>query len=345
MSDIFVSYIIPCYNTRDYLPACIEGLRKQRILGGRAAVEFVMVNDGSTDDTLAIIKGFAEQDSRVVVVDQQNQGVSTARNHGLSVAKGKYVFFLDSDDCLTDDASDLIYKFCEGVELDVVLFGNYKQREGNTERIVWVDPAKLVSPGFYLKGDYVEKASYFPMSFKLYRREFLLSNGISFDSHLVAGEVYTFFIHVLSLCSKVGVSSSFVMSYLKRKGDSATTVINVERDLSILETLHTVNGYVRDYYPRLMEKRAFLTSSFWLVTSFAVIKYVGRTPYNKEIGRLISMVKSDEQYRDLLVYFTSRGAHATKHTLLAFFLRFFPPCIAYFIIRSYYRFATRRNTE
>ena len=338
MPSIFISYIVPCYNVRNYLPACIESLRKQKIQAGEE-VEFILVNDGSTDDTLSIIKQFAEEDSRVVVLDQENQGVCAARNNGLAIAKGEYVFFLDGDDCLTDDASEEIYCFCKDSMPDVVLLSNYKLREGQSEGKEWVNPARFCPPGIYSKEEYIETASYFPISFKLYRRAFLASHGIRFDQELVAGEVYTFYIHSLVLASTVGVSSDFVMYYLKRKGESATTVNNVNRDLSILNTLHVVNGYVSEHYPGLMEKKAYLASSFWLVTAFALIKYVGRTPYTKEIGRLIRTVKSDGQYRTLLKYLTGKGLSASQHSLLALCIRFFPSRVAYAIIRGYYRLA------
>ena len=338
MPSIFISYIVPCYNVRNYLPACIESLRKQKIQAGEE-VEFILVNDGSTDDTLSIIKQFAEEDSRAVVVDQENQGVCAARNNGLAQAKGRFVFFVDGDDCMTDDASDVIYSFCKDNPLDVVLFGNYKRLEGQVENQVWMNPAKYIKPGIYTKEDYINQATCFPISCKLYRRDFLESNKIRFDRQLVAGEVYTFYIHSLVLAANVGVSPDFIMYYMKRKGESATTVINVNRDLSILDTLHVANGYVNAYCPCLMEKHAYLAPLFWLVTSFFMIKYVGRTPYTKEIGRLIRTVKSDGQYRTLLKYLTGKGLSASQHSLLALCIRFFPSRVAYAIIRGYYRLA------
>lgn len=341
MSSVYLTYIVPCYNVQGYLPKCIDSLEKQVIPGGE--VEFILINDGSTDDSLSLIQQFAERDRRVVIIDQANQGVCAARNNGLSVARGEYVFFLDGDDWLTEDASSIMYEFCKESRPDIGLFSHYKIQEGQKEKKLWVDCSRFISPGYYSRDEYIDKTTYIPISCKIYRREFLISNSIFFDKHLVTGEVYTFFVHSLVRSEKIGVSSEFNMYYLKRKGASATTTINIDRDLSILDTLHTVNKYVNSFCPLIAEKKSFLSSIFWLVTSFSLIKYVGRTAYRKDIGLLISMVKKDEEYKRLLKYFTGRGISFSKHSLLAFFIRFFPPRVAYFFVRSYYQFATRNN--
>ena len=342
MSDVFISYIIPCYNVRNYLPKCIESLEKQT--SSSIGMEFIMINDGSTDDTLSLIRDFERRDQRVIVIDQPNQGVCVARNHGLLLARGEYVFFLDGDDWLPEDASEKMYCFCQERKPDMVLFSHYKIQEGHTDAKVWVDCSKFLSPGVYSTEEYITNTRYLPISNKLYRREFLSTNGIRYDEQLRTGEVYTFYIHALVKSHTVGVSSDFNMYYLKRKGDSATTIIDINRDLTILDTLHTVNEYVNDNCVQLKEKRSYLSSVFWLVTSFALIKYVGRTTYRKDIGQLIRRVKNDDEYYMLLKHFSGKGFSFSKHSLLAVAIRFFPPRIAYSFIRSYYRFATR-NTE
>lgn len=341
MSSVFVSYIIPCYNVQEFLPRCIESLEVQSIPWH--GVEFVLVNDGSKDGTLDIIRQFAARDSRVVVIDQPNQGVCAARNNGLAAAHGEYVFFLDGDDWLTDEASSLMYAFCKKEKPDIALFSNYKIQEGSSNKEPWYTSTSHIAPGVYKTKDYLDKTTSLPISFKLYKRAFLNAHGITFDKPLVAGEVYTFFVHALSLSETVGVSPDHIMYYLKRKGESATTTINVERDLTILNTLHTVNGYVDANCPQIRELRSYLTTSFWLVTSFALIKYVGHTKYRKDLGFLLSSVKKDPEYYALLKYHTGKGLSRSKHSLLAFCIRFFPSRVAYGIIRGYYRWATRNR--
>ena len=339
-NNLFLSYIVPCFNIEQQLPRCIESLERQNV--DDHDLEFILVNDGSTDGTLQIIKKFAERDPRVVVIDQDNQGVCAARNNALKVVKGEYVFFLDGDDYLTDDASQKMYETCKDTLPDILLLNNYKVWEGAPDSAeMWIDYSRLIEEGTYQRIDFLEKTKRIPVSFKLYKLKLLKSNNIMFDQQLKVGEVYTFFIHALSMSDTVGVSYTPVMYYLKRKGGSATTIINVERDMSVLDTLHTINSYVDKYAPELRDKRSFLSSLFFMITAFYLIKYVSRTEYTSQIGELIRRVKKDKAYHKLLVYFTGKGFTKDHNTLLASAIRFLPVRFAYLLIRYYYRLATR----
>jgi glycosyltransferase involved in cell wall biosynthesis len=321
-----------------YLMRCIESLRKQTVKN--ADLEFVFVNDGSVDGTLSMLKKYEKQDNRVVVIDQPNSGVCAARNHGLEKARGEYVFFLDGDDWMTDDASEVMYGFCKDSFPDIAIFSNYKVYENNpNERYVWVDCAKFIKEGVYNTATYIMESSYIPISFKLYKREFLISNRIFFDSNLHVGEVFTFFVHALTLSKTVGVSGKYVMNYLKREGKSATTEVNVERDLSALETLHIISHYVEKNHSDLMYNRALLCPLFFMITAFTVIKYIGRGEYTKEKGKLISIARKDPYYRKLLQYFLTTGFSLNKYTAMAATISFFPSKVTYNIFRKYYQHA------
>ena len=89
-----ISIIIPVYNVQDYLDECLGSLVCQTFKD----FEIVLVNDGSTDNTLSHIQSFAKNDHRAIVINQSNQGVSAARNAALSIAKKEYILCLDGDD-------------------------------------------------------------------------------------------------------------------------------------------------------------------------------------------------------------------------------------------------------
>lgn len=95
-----ISFIIPIYNAEDYLAQCIESIFAQR---GTYSYEIILIDDESTDNSLAIAQAYAGKDSRVVVLTQPHAGQSAARNIGLSHAKGKYIAFVDADDYLAPD--------------------------------------------------------------------------------------------------------------------------------------------------------------------------------------------------------------------------------------------------
>ena len=90
-----ISVIVPVYNTADFLPKCLNSLCSQTLQD----IEIICVNDGSEDNSLAVLKKFALKDKRIKIINSEtNNGVSYARNKGLSSAKGEYISFMDSDD-------------------------------------------------------------------------------------------------------------------------------------------------------------------------------------------------------------------------------------------------------
>ncbi len=94
MKNIFISVIIPAYNVEKYISRCLESVIAQAY----SNFEAIVINDGSTDGTLEVIQEFVQKDSRLKLINQENKGLSGARNEGLKIAKGQYVTFIDSDD-------------------------------------------------------------------------------------------------------------------------------------------------------------------------------------------------------------------------------------------------------
>ena len=89
-----VSVIVPIFNCEEYLSDCLDSLIHQTL----KEIEIICVNDGSTDDSLKILESFASRDRRITYFSQSNQGLSAARNAGVRLAKGEYLYFIDADD-------------------------------------------------------------------------------------------------------------------------------------------------------------------------------------------------------------------------------------------------------
>lgn len=115
-----ISVIVPIFNAGAYLAKCIESLIHQPY----TALQIILVNDGSTDDSLAIAQQYAAQDSRIEVYTQTNQGQSVARNLGLQYAKGEYISFVDADDYVDNDFYTVLMQHIG--DLDCVQIG-YKR--------------------------------------------------------------------------------------------------------------------------------------------------------------------------------------------------------------------------
>lgn len=113
-----VSIIVPIYNVEQYLAECLDSLMNQTLRD----IEIICVNDGSQDNSADIVRKYMQADSRIKLIEQENCGLSGARNAGLKVAKGEYVYFMDSDDWLEHDAMDVCYQKAIRGNVDVVLF-------------------------------------------------------------------------------------------------------------------------------------------------------------------------------------------------------------------------------
>ena len=118
-----VSVIIPVYNVEKYLARCLDTVLAQSFDGD---FEVICVNDGSTDFSPKILEAYAKSDSRIRVINRVNGGLSSARNVGMSVAKGDYFLFVDSDDWISTNTIEVLYKNATENNSDIVLFGYVK---------------------------------------------------------------------------------------------------------------------------------------------------------------------------------------------------------------------------
>lgn len=119
MKKPLISVIIPVYNTELYLERCLKTVTENTYKN----LEIICVNDGSTDHSLDILKQLAVQDSRIRVIDQPNGGVSAARNHGLDVASGAYIAFIDSDDWVHSEYFEHLQNVAQEHQADLVVCG------------------------------------------------------------------------------------------------------------------------------------------------------------------------------------------------------------------------------
>lgn len=113
-----VSVIVPVYNVEEYLSECLDSLVNQTL----EDIEIVCVNDGSTDGSLEILNEYETRYSNLKVISQENKGLSGARNSGLEHVCGDYVYFIDSDDILVEDALEKMYDVSKSKSLDLLLF-------------------------------------------------------------------------------------------------------------------------------------------------------------------------------------------------------------------------------
>lgn len=111
-----ISVIVPVYNVEEYLEECLESIKRQTYID----IEVILVNDGSTDGSKEICERYCEKDSRFKLVNQENKGLSGARNRGMLESKGEFISFVDSDDVLKEDMLEQLMKQMTSEDIDIV---------------------------------------------------------------------------------------------------------------------------------------------------------------------------------------------------------------------------------
>ena len=202
-----ISIIVPVYNTEKYLSQCLESLLKQTL----TEIEIICIDDGSTDGSGKILEEYRQKDARIIVMRQQNAGQSTARNKGIKIAKGEYVYFVDSDDWLENDCCQILYERAEANGLDMISMAATSDKEESGEYIsepfynfYWLDNMEdfsVLPREEYLKHWWQIAPS---AALTAYRRAFLLQNNLLFMEGLKY-EDCLFFKQALFATDKFGV--------------------------------------------------------------------------------------------------------------------------------------------
>jgi|SRR5690554_500519 len=177
-SNSLVSIVVPCYNGGQFIAETINSVLKQTY----PTIELIIINDGSTDDSLVVINKFNED--RIVLIDKENSGVSDSRNVGLKASKGEFILFLDADDLIQENF----------IERSISFFDLHPEIDFLTTAIDQIDENSLeIKNSVELKGTY-QNVQYEIASFQLnistcpsayiFRKSKLVSNGILFNSSL-----------------------------------------------------------------------------------------------------------------------------------------------------------------
>lgn len=126
-----VSVIIPVFNAEKHLQKSINSLLNQTLID----CEFIFVNDGSTDNSVAVIEEYQKKDNRILLFSQENKGVSAARNKGIQEAKGDYIGFLDADDHVDVDFYQTLFQTAINGKVDIISSSFFKENNGKREKI------------------------------------------------------------------------------------------------------------------------------------------------------------------------------------------------------------------
>lgn len=171
-----ISIIIPVYKVEEYLNRCIESIVTQTYDN----LQIIIVDDGSPDKCPMICDEWNSRDERIQVIHKENGGLSSARNAGLHIAKGEYVLFVDSDDCIAPDACEKLYTYAGGVDL-VVAEATIYENGKSIHRVHTNLKENYIYSGAECAIEEIMAGEWFAAAcYNFYKRDFLLDNNLFF---------------------------------------------------------------------------------------------------------------------------------------------------------------------
>jgi glycosyltransferase involved in cell wall biosynthesis len=205
-NSLLLSIIIPVYNCEQYIEECLASLYVQ-ISGFTESVEIIIINDGSTDNTDSILKIFGNEN--IVIITKERGGVSSARNVGIRIARGKYIAFVDGDDWVSADyISKIVSYITENNEPDIVVFGICRHiLKGKSVRLNAV--SQLPMEWKFIRYPIVMKSVFN----KVFKISIIKEHGVYFAEHISAAEDLFFVFQVILYASTVFFYNDILYHY------------------------------------------------------------------------------------------------------------------------------------
>ncbi|HEM7526761.1 TPA: glycosyltransferase family 2 protein [Providencia rettgeri] len=235
-NNILVSIIIPFYNASNVIYNSLEFIKK---IIENEKVEVIFIDDGSTDNTIEIIESILSNRTNFKLFRKNNNGVSSARNLGISKSSGKYLMFLDADDQFIIDTFNYILNKIDLYDYDVMIFSYITDhtKKRNSELLLNKDTSSNTFLINYIKGKYLSKVSF---SSCVYKSSIIHNNKILFDEKIKFGEDQLFLIKYLSIINRSSlIEINKTLLYYFHHENNATKKFNIRRfdAIKMLDTI------------------------------------------------------------------------------------------------------------
>lgn len=244
MDNVKVSIIIPAYNVEKYILKCINSLLEQT----EKEIEIIVVDDGSKDKTNLIVKEIIKKHANIVLIEQENKGVSAARNAGLQNAKGKYTMFIDADDWLEKDAIENLYKTAETESYELIRF----------EKVIELPYKRVASNPIFeeenitpqdLQKKFLEVGSLNSVCLNFTLSKLIQDNKIVFNDNLKFAEDMIFILDLITNAKKVKYLPNAYYHY-EYNFDNVSNNINIDSvKMKIKDGIYSY-GKIFDYIKR-----------------------------------------------------------------------------------------------
>lgn len=308
-SEMLVSFIIPVYNSDSYLRTCLDSLLEQGIES--IYYEIICINDGSSDNSKAVLNQYANTYRNIIVINQENSGVSVARNQGLNWARGAYVWFVDADDIIVPNTLKMIEKYLRNNSADRIQVESYSFSNNLTEQ----EKDALKSGTLHYNMPYKDLLA----TRTLYKRDYLEKNRIHFLENVHYGEdglfnYRTLIFHPITIHVNVlaylyrrhsdSASNQFCNERVKKSLSGADCVItelvkDYNKKICIKETqrmlLYWMKGIIRDY--SLLDNDYFMENFLWEYTISDIPFYAYLLRY---LNNKLTAISNEKNYCALI---------------------------------------------
>lgn len=311
-----LSIIVPVYNVEKYIRPCIESIFNQGLDDN--CFEVIIVNDGTTDNSMEMITDILRLHNNVIVINQENQGLSVARNNGIAIAKGEYILMPDSDDLLIDNSVRFLLDKALSTKVDLVVADF---QEINCEEVEMLKMCDIHQKDGYTKeksGEQLFLEDLHPRQCYvwriLFRRMFLLENNISFYPGICFQDVP--FTHECYIKAKRTLRINWLMNiYRKNRTGSATFNFSIKKAQEFCTTIREtwrLKSLTDQSIPmkRKIENDVFTSCSVLLWSTSHTAKNAAERAY------VIDMLK--EMIPDL------HFQYGLKHRIVSFMLKWMP---------------------
>lgn len=273
-----VSVIVPVYNTRKYLRECLRSLEKQTI----DSIEIIMVNDGSTDESITIMEEFVRKyPDRFVLINKENGGQATARNMGIQESHGEYIGFVDSDDKVDKNMFQKMYQAASCGDYDYVECHYHyveEQKDGSLKELETRGNIRA----YKNKKDMFIDPQVSPWN-KLYKRELLIDNEIKFPEGVIYEDT-SFFIKSIPYINKAKyLDEKLVYYYLH-----SNSTMNKNKSVKVADIFKVLEDYLKFYkdrelYEEYKEELEYFTTKIILCSSLSRIGRVTDKDLKKQL--------------------------------------------------------------
>ena len=265
MTSPLITVIIPVYNVKQYLRRCLDSVIEQTYKN----LEIIIVNDGSTDTSEKICAAYKSKDERIILINKDNGGLSDARNAGLNIASGDYIFFIDSDDYVSCDIVRILCRDAKENNADIAVasFQNFnettpKKLDGCNGKTKVLDTKEALESMLYQK-DCTNSAWG-----KLYKRK--LFNNIRYPKGKTCEDIPVTY-RLFARAKKITMNSSKLYYYYQRSSSIINSPFTLDR-FDALKFTSDETAFIREKYPEIL-KSAFCRE---VMESVYILRKIGK---------------------------------------------------------------------